>query len=119
MKNERLWIRKRSEENFRDYIRRLVTGYSSVDYWNADVAIAEYAIPLLTHYRRHPCEMTKSWDHFGNPVYFSDEEWASIVDKMIWSLTVLRDCRFVGGKELKEFNKGMKLFAKYLPVMWC
>lgn len=102
--------------NIKYFFQRKFKGYSDVDYWNADMAIAKYAIPLIKYQKKTN----------RTPGGLTQKKWHNILDKIIYSLEHFADeekwCHFNTQEEYEEAEKkidaGMKLFAKWFAALW-
>lgn len=75
------------------FFQRLFTGYDDTDYWNIDLAVYKYALPLIKKYRRDLFNSHDSGETWSMPcINISDDPeeeylyWLAIVNDIIWSL---------------------------------
>lgn len=126
--------------------QRLTRGYDDLDKWNAAWYIARKSIPVLTAMRNEFKGTSIKWhreDRFGDiieltkdevffddgiPPAFSEDEWRSILDDIIYAFQFLLDED--NGDNYKNFSeenykenrkrhkRGLKLFSIYFNNLW-
>jgi len=84
------------------------------DLWNLDITIAKFILPKLIKFK----EKT-----FCFPCSLNDvKEWHKILDKMIYSFSMIKNTfkedGFYSNEEIKKIDQGLRLFAKYYHDLW-
>lgn len=125
-------VSNNGDENDKKYMRqRLTRGFDDTELWDLGMTIARFTLPRLKEYRKHIN---------GYPATVSSfEEWTKILDKIIWSLEVIKDDwdyessvpfkpdmtddeHAAYEKSMKEYNdkvqEGLDLFGKHFGALW-
>lgn len=116
--------------NLKMWWQRKTRGYSDIELWNLDDALAEWVLPRLKAFRKqndyaHPADLN------------SIEEWHSIIDEMIYGIEFMQKSsevwrELVGSKEGAERDagrekfkeevaraeNGRELFGKWMAALW-
>jgi len=87
----------------------ITTGHAEYEYWNPDIAIAKFALPLVKSLKggcSYPADMTVN-------------KWEKILDKMILGLEFASGDEYWSDLEkIKEAQEGLKLFGKHFLNLW-
>lgn len=96
-------------EEFKE--QRLERGFDDSETWSLDSTMARFILPRLIRFR----EINE-----GYPSTISEQEWNSILDKMILAFSLLAsDAVYFTSKEDQEkIDEGMALFAKWYQSLW-
>ena len=109
---------------FRHLCQKLIRGHSDRECYNLDATVARYIIPRLKTFKR----LASGYP----PEFRSMKEWHAAIDEMIWSFEfVLSDynCEeydfknpkkweMVQALNMKRYQKGIEMFAKYYNGLW-
>jgi len=129
------------------FLQRQTRGFDDLDKWNAGWFIARQSIKVLSEWRKGPImgtslirhredrfgeivelsnEEIQNNFHDGEPPVFTEEEWAKVIDDIIFAFKfMLDDDLFVGDVNSEEYKqnhkrhkRGLKLFSIYLICLW-
>lgn len=90
--------------------QRLDYGFDDTELWNLDNTLAKFIYPRLVRFR---------YITGNRPSSLSEEEWDTILSKMIYSFGTLQGERVYFNEEEKEkINEGLELFSKYYFDLW-
>jgi len=79
------------------------------DTWNLDVTMAEFILPRIVRYRKI-CD--------GHPSYMSQEEWWSILDKIIKAMRLIIDNFEHGNCNKNDIKEGCCLLGNHFTELW-
>ncbi len=93
--------------------QRLQRGFDDTETWSLRDTIANFVVPRLERYN----ELCP-----GCPMGMTFEEWNQILKKILWSFKFVQGIdqmdRTPTQAEWKEYQRGMKLFAKHFIELW-
>lgn len=93
--------------------QRLERGFDDSETWSLRDTIADFIVPRLERFN----ELT-----VGCPVGLTENEWNQILKKILWSFKFVQGLdnmeRTPTNKEWKQYQQGIRLFAKYFTNLW-
>jgi len=88
----------------------LSRGFDDGDTFSLDLTISEFILPRLIRFNEL---------RIGYPFGMSEEEWDTIIQKMIRGFELHVDSLpSLTDKEVNEMNEGLDLFRKYYQNLW-
>ena len=116
------WLKwMRIKTRIKHFYQRQTRGWDDSELWNLDVTIAKFILPRLKIFQERK-------DTFPAIVKIPDAKtWAEILDKIIWSFEFVltnygtqHECtdKEVRRQNMKQYEEGMSLFAKYYWCLW-
>ena len=96
----------------RFFFQRLTRGWDDSDLWSLDYSLAKLITPRLRLFAEH---------RGGHPACMTEEEWATILNKMCEAFEYYGSDERWGGKEFEMCEKhqeGLDLFAKHYGSLW-
>jgi hypothetical protein len=96
-----------------DYSKqRLLRGFDDSETWSLTDTICYFILPRLQRFKEI---------NAGTPVPLTDEEWNTILDKMIVAFQLT--CRDKGSRiwndeESKQIDEGLDLFREWFMALW-
>ena len=83
--------------------QRLERGFDNTELWNLDLTIAQFILPRMKAFKEQDYNAIEN----------------KVLDKIIRSFEMVVEKGFFTNEEdIKEFQKGMKLFAKHYCELW-
>lgn len=78
--------------------------------WSLDHTLAKLLLPYLIAFRK----MKK----YGYPSQITSKEWNQILDKMIYSMKMIKEDDLNSFKNQRKVQEGLDLFSKWFRHLW-
>lgn len=89
--------------------QRLKRGFDDSETWSLYTTIASFIVPRLKRFKKV---------NNGYPANLTEEEWDTILDKMIFSFENCDHDKLFEKEFYDKYEEGINLFAKYFMNLW-
>ena len=89
--------------------QRLKRGFDDSETWSLYTTIASFIVPRLKRFKKV---------NNGYPANLTEEEWDTILDKMIFSFENCDHDKLFEKEFYDKYEEGINLFAKYFMGLW-
>jgi hypothetical protein len=101
-----------SKRDIKFFFQRVYRGWDDSETWSLDSSLAKIVLPRLKRFREL---------YGGRPARLTTEEWANIIDEMIFAFefhtSEERWC-CTDKDKWNRVNNGLELFGKYYSHLW-
>jgi len=101
--------------NTKQWLQKVIRGYSDAECWNLDLYTARYLLPRLKHLRKHHV----GYVHRINSIT-TNEEWEAVLDDIIYAMDIIA-AKYDDKSETADWDrvdKGCKLLGEYFYDLW-